>query len=182
MTDFPSDKFDVILADPPWHFASNSKANPGRNPMRHYPTMTVSEITALPVERIAAQSAILFLWVTVPFAHYAEEVITAWGFRPKSQLVWVKDRPGMGYWARNRHELLHIATRNAFPCPKPCMFPDSVIMGQQREHSRKPDAVQNVIDDRLPDYRKIELFARAPRAGWTVWGNETDRFPDRKAV
>jgi N6-adenosine-specific RNA methylase IME4 len=170
------DGWECIYADPPWHFASNSKAKPGRNAMRHYPTMTVPEIAAMPVKDIAAKDAILFLWITVPFAHYADEVIRALGFKPKSQVVWIKDRRGTGYWARNRHELLHIATRGKFPCPKPVLFPDSVIIGQQREHSRKPDAVHSVIDARLEHLRRLELFGRQTRPGWTVWGNETHRF------
>lgn len=168
--------WEVILADPPWHFASNSAAKPGRNARRHYQTMTVAEVAALPVREIAAPAALLLMWITVPFAHEAERVIRAWGFKPKSQVVWVKSRIGTGYWARNRHEMLHIATRGRFPCPRPALFPDSVIIGQQREHSRKPDAVHTTIDRRLPDLRRVELFARQPRPGWTVWGDETERF------
>jgi N6-adenosine-specific RNA methylase IME4 len=168
--------WQCILADPPWHFASNSKAKPGRNAMRHYPTMTVPEIAAMPVRDLAAKDAILFLWITVPFSHHADAVIRAWGFKPKSQVVWIKDRIGTGYWARNRHELLHIATRGKFPCPKPALFRDSVIIGQQRKHSRKPDAVHDTIDARLPNLRKLELFARQPRPNWTVWGNDTQKF------
>jgi N6-adenosine-specific RNA methylase IME4 len=172
----PSGPFDLILADPPWHFASNSAARPDRNARRHYPTMTVAEIAAMPVREIAAPAALLLLWVTVPFAHEADRVIRAWGFKPKSQVVWVKDRIATGYWARNRHELLHIATRGRFPCPRPALFPDSVIIGQQREHSRKPDRVHDVIDTRLGHLRRVEMFARQPRAGWESWGNDVARF------
>lgn len=177
----PAGPFDVILADPPWRFASNSAANPGRNVSRHYPTMTVEEICALPVASIAAPSALLLLWITVPLAHRAEEVVRAWGFRTKSQLVWVKDRIGTGYWARNQHEPLIVATRGRFPCPKPALFPSSVIPGVRREHSRKPEWPQEQIDRRLPDTRRLELFARRPREGWTVWGNETTKFDAGKA-
>lgn len=168
--------FDLVLADPPWRFSSNSIAKPGRDARRHYPTLTVEEIGALPVGQIAAPSALLLLWVTVPHFHRADEVVRAWGFRTKSQVVWVKDRIGTGFWARNRHELLLIATRGKFPCPKPALFRDSVISGQQREHSRKPDAVHETVDARLPHCRKLELFARQARPGWTVFGNETEKF------
>lgn len=175
-TPFPAGPFDLILADPPWAFASNSHANPGRNPRRHYPTMSLGEIASLPVSQIAAPSALLLMWVTVPIAHRAHDVMRAWGFEYKSQVVWIKDRIGMGYWARNRHELLYIGTCGDFPCPVPALFPDSVVVGQQREHSRKPDAVHDLLDARLGHLRRIELFARAPRAGWNVWGNQTEKF------
>ena len=168
----PAGPFDVIYADPPWRFASNSEAKPGRNARRHYPTMTVAEIAALPVREIAARDALLLMWITVPHAHRAAEVCAAWGFRPVSQVVWVKSRIGTGYWARNRHEVLHIATRGRFPCPRPALFPDSVIVAPTREHSRKPDEVRAVLDARLGHLRRVELFARTSAPGWTAWGNE----------
>ncbi len=170
--------WDVIYADPPWKFASNSAAKPGRNARRHYDCMTLAEICALPVKQIADRDALLLMWVTVPFAHMADEVVRAWGFRTKSQLVWIKDRIGTGYWARNKHELLIIATRGRFPCPRPALFPTSIIPGTQREHSRKPEWPQDQIDARLPAARKLELFARRPRAGWDVFGNQTDKFDE----
>ena len=169
--------FDVILADPPWLFASNSAAAPGRNARRHYPCMPVEQIAALPVAQLAAPSALLLMWITVPLAHRGFEVLQAWGFRYVSQAVWIKDRIGLGHWSRNRHELLYIAKRGRFPCPKPALFPDSVIMGQQREHSRKTDAVHRIIDERLPHMRRCELFARARRPGWEVaLSNEAEKF------
>ena len=174
----PPGGFDLILADPPWHFASNSAARPGRNARRHYPTMTVQQIAALPVAEIAAKPALLLMWITAPFLYHGTQVLDAWGFRYVSHAIWVKDRIGTGYWARNRHELLIIAKRGAFPCPKPALFPDSVIEGQQREHSRKPDAVHAIIDARLGHLRRLEMFARQPRPGWTVWGNETGKFTE----
>lgn len=176
MFDFAGQDFDVILADPPWSFSGNSAARPGRNVRRHYPTMTVAEIAAMPVREIAAPRALLLLWITVPHEHRANEVIEAWGFRAKSRLVWDKRRIGTGYWARNQHEPLIVATRGRFPCPRPALFPTSIIPGERREHSRKPEWVQDVVDARMPDARRIELFARRQREGWTCWGNDADRF------
>jgi len=177
----PAGPFDIILADPPWRFASNSAGKPGRNAIRHYDCLTVGEIAAMPVREIAAAQALLLLWVTVPFEHRANEVIEAWGFKAKSRIIWPKGRIGTGYWARNQHEPLIIATRGRFPCPRPALFPTSIIPGAQREHSRKPEWVQDQIDNRLPHCRKVELFGRRQRAGWTIWGNESDRFAEVSA-
>lgn len=168
--------WEVIYADPPWAFSSNSKARPGRNVRRHYTTMTVEQIAAMPVRAVAARQALLLLWITVPFEHRAGEVLDAWGFRAKSRLVWDKGRIATGYWARNRHEPCIIATRGRFPCPKPALFPTSIIPGARREHSRKPEWIPDILDDRLPLARKLELFARRQRENWTVWGNETEKF------
>ncbi len=126
--------FDIVLADPPWRFASNSKDRPGKNPMAHYECMALDEIKALPVREIAARDALLLLWVTVPFAQQAWGVMEAWGFRYVSQMVWPKERIGTGFWVRNRHEIVYVARRGRFPCPRPAPFPDSVIPGPQREH------------------------------------------------
>lgn len=170
--------WQIVVADPAWRFASNSKAKPGRNAMRHYDCMTVAEIAAMPIRYIVAQDALLLMWVTVPFSHMAYDVIEAWGFRPKSQLVWAKSRIATGYWARNQHELCIIARRGKFPCLRPALFPTSIIPGETREHSRKPEWVQDQIDARFPAAAKLELNARRQRAGWTVWGNETEKFEE----
>jgi N6-adenosine-specific RNA methylase IME4 len=171
--------FDVILADPPWRFTSNSAAKPGRNAMGHYSCMKLDEIAALPVREIAERDAILLLWVTVPFAELAFKVVSAWGFKYKSQLAWDKQRKGTGFWARNEHEPLYICTRGKFPCPRPSPFPYSVIRGQRREHSRKPDQLHADIERAFPGTRKLELFAREARPGWHAWGNQTDKFNEK---
>lgn len=174
-------KFDIIVADPPWKFSSNSKAKPGRNAMRHYPCMSDAEICALPVVQWAADNALLFLWTTAPMLARSLPVIGAWGFRYVSQLVWAKDRVGTGFWVRNRHEIVLVAKRGKFPCPSPAPFPDSIIAGAQREHSRKPETLQGRIDEVWPDAAKLEMFARRQRSGWTTWGNQTDLFEETSA-
>ena len=167
---------DIIVIDPPWKFSSNSKAKPGRNAMRHYPCMTDAEIEALPVAEWANKDALLFMWVTAPMLRRAIMIPEAWGFRYVSELVWAKDRIGTGFWVRNRHEPVLIYKRGKFPCPKPAPFADSVMSGQQREHSRKPEALQDRIDRVWPDAERLEVFARRPRGGWRVWGDEIDKF------
>lgn len=177
----PPGPYDIILADPPWKFSSNSAKKPGRNPMRHYPCMVDSEIAAMPVRDIAARDSLLLMWTTAPMLERSLDILPAWGFRYVSQLVWVKDRIGTGFWVRNRHEVVLIGKRGKFPCQRPAPFADSVIEGQQREHSRKPDALHRQIGAAWPEARKVELFAREERPGWDVWGNETGKFPGRAA-
>lgn len=171
-----SPPYSVILADPPWKFSSNSKSKPGRNAFRHYDCMTAAEIAALPVASIAARDAVLYLWVTVPFLEAGLAVLKAWGFAYKSNIAWDKERIGTGYWARNAHEHVLIGRRGVFPTPPPHARPASVIRGQRREHSRKPDQLHADIEAAWPDARRVELFARQRRSGWDCWGNETDKF------
>lgn len=176
MTDLPEGPFDIILADPPWRFSSNSEASPGRNAMGHYPCMRLSDIEAMPVREIAAKNALLYLWTTAPFAELAFRVVRAWGFTYKSQLVWPKCRIGTGFWVRNQHEPVYICRRGRFPCPRPAPHPSSILPGAQREHSRKPASLHEQIEAAYPGTRKLELFARSEREGWVSWGNETTKF------
>lgn len=181
----PGGPFDIIIADPPWNFASNSQKNPGRNARRHYDCMSLPDIQGLPVSEIASKDALLLLWVTVPHLENGLATARAWGFKYVSEIVWVKEKIGTGFWVRNRHEKVLICKRGRFPCPKPAPFPDSVIEGQQREHSRKPDRLHEMVDD-VPDWHawnKLEMFARQRRKHWVTWGDEPDRFtkPDPEA-
>ena len=117
-----------------------------------------------------ADPCVLFLWATVPLLPEAIRVVQAWGFDYKTHLVWVKDRaPGIGWWLWTHHELLLVASRgSALPIERV----DSVITATSAAHSRKPDEAYTAIDRMFPGVRKVECFARAPRPGWAVWGNE----------
>ncbi|HEY1878466.1 MAG TPA: MT-A70 family methyltransferase [Caulobacteraceae bacterium] len=169
----PADqRYGVIYADPPWSFTPYStETGMDRAADNHYPTMTVEAIAALPVP--AAEDAVLFLWATVPMLPEALAVMAAWGFAYKSHFVWVKDKVGTGYWSRNRHELLLIGTRGSVPAPAPGDQYESVISAARGEHSAKPFAFREMIDDLFPTLPRIELFARGESyVGWDAWGNE----------
>ncbi len=170
--------YPVILADPPWHFQNYEEAT-GLNgaTANHYPTMATEEICALPVRDMATADAVLFLWTTNPHLQDAFQVIEAWGFTYKTNIVWVKDKAGLGFIVRGQHELLIIATRGDIPAPLPAARPPSVITAPRREHSRKPDEAYDLVERMYPDLPKIELFARSRRPSWDVWGNQVPADP-----
>ncbi len=171
----PDGPFSIIIADPPWRFKTHSDKGRSRSPdgpLGHYQTMSTKDITDMQVPALSARDAVLYMWTTSPFLEISISVAAAWGFAYKSSMVWVKERIGTGYWARNRHETILICKRGRFPAPAPGLRPDSVIEGQQRGHSHKPDALHEIIEAAWPDKTKIELFARRHRSGWTTWGNQ----------
>lgn len=172
----PPGPFDVVYADPPWRFKTYSAKGKGRSAEKHYECMGVDDIIALDIESVAADNCVLYLWTTAPMLNIALKVMYEWGFDYKSCSVWVKDRIGTGYWFRNRHELLLVGSRGSGVAPKRGLAVDSVISGQQREHSRKPDRAREIIERYHPEARKLELFARTQAPGWTAWGNETEKF------
>lgn len=160
--------FNVILADPPWryeHVKTESRAIEN-----HYPTMALEEIVALEIP--AADDAVLFCWATSPKLAEAFEVLAGWGFTYRTCAVWVKDQIGMGYYVRQQHELLLIATRGELPTPAPANRPSSVISAPRGIHSAKPELVHDLIRRMYPEYPAVELFARQARDGWASWGNE----------
>jgi hypothetical protein len=113
-----SQLYAVIYADPPWRLEPWSRET-GLNKAadNHYPTMDLAAIKLLSVP--AAKDCVLFLWATVPMLVEALAVMDAWGFRYCSNVAWIKDRAGTGYWFRNQHELLLVGTKGNVPCPAP---------------------------------------------------------------
>ena len=175
MQPLPSGPFGAILADPPWAFRTYSKADvaPARG-AQPYSVMSLDDIKALPVADVAARDCLLFMWTVSHLQAEAMEVAKSWGFRPVSvAFVWDKSRMGMGYWTRQEVEICHLFKRGR---PKRLSRGvRSLIRAPRREHSRKPDEQYSRIES-LVGGPYLELFARQAWAGWTAWGNQTDRF------
>jgi N6-adenosine-specific RNA methylase IME4 len=163
--------YGVILADPPWQFEPYSReSGMDRAADNHYPTSPANEFLSLKPR--CAKDAVLFLWATVPMLPDALWLLEGWGFSYRSHLAWAKDRTGTGYWARNRHELLLIGTQGKVPAPAPGEQPESVIHAPAGRHSEKPAVFYEIIERMFPSLPKLEMFARAGRAGWDQWGAE----------
>ena len=186
---FPAKKFNVIYADPPWTFRTWSAEGKGRSPEQHYGCMSLADIRALPVSDIAADNCALFLWVTDPFLPEGLKLMEAWGFKYKTVAFnWSKMNKsappslwteadfftGLGYWTRANPELCLLGTKG-----KPKRVSKNVkrlVISPRREHSRKPDEVADRIVQLMGDLPRIELFARQSRQGWSIWGNDTEKF------
>lgn len=165
----PAGTYDLVYADPPWRYEAPGGETPElRAVERHYPTMTVEEIATLPVP--AAPDAACFLWATNPLLREGLEVLDAWGFTYRTNLAWVKDRIGMGYWVRGQHELLLIGRRGSFGPPAESLRPPSVLHAPRLEHSAKPEELYDLLESLYPNATRIEMFARAQRPGWDSWG------------
>jgi len=168
-------RYPIIYADPPWRYENPPIGDTNRSIENHYPTMDLADICALPVADIAAEDALLYLWATAPKLPECLKVIEAWGFEYRTHIVWVKDRIGTGYHARNQHELLLIAKRGEMPPPRPGEQPSSVIEAPRNQHSAKPSIFAETIERLYPGVGKIELFCRSPREGWASWGNQAQQ-------
>ena len=150
----PDGKYQVIYADPPWRYDFSQSES--REIENQYPTMDIEDICSLPVSGMADENCILFLWATNPKLREALRVVEAWGFEYKTNMVWVKDKIGMGYYVRQKHELLLIATKGDHMTPPPDKRPESVLCADRTKHSKKPLEFYDLLDGMYPDTKKIE--------------------------
>lgn len=175
-------KYKIIYADPPWSYKVWS--GKGKTAANHYSLMNIDDICNLPIQDLADDDCILFLWATPPCLQEAFKVIEAWGFKYKTVgFTWVKRNKkerswfwGLGYWTRANAELCLIATKGS---PKRIGSDvHQIIETSTGEHSRKPQEARDRIVRLMGDVPRIELFARERNElfdeykGWDVWGNE----------
>jgi N6-adenosine-specific RNA methylase IME4 len=178
MIPFPDKKYNIIYADPAWSFKTYSDKGKGRSPDKHYSVMSLQDIKNLPIQDIADDDCILFLWVTFPLLKDGFEVIDAWGFKYKTVAFnWVKKNKkkdswfwGLGYWTRANAELCLLATKGNIKRQSASVH--QVIDTPIERHSKKPDIVRDKIVELMGDLPRIELFARETADGWDSWGNE----------
>ena len=169
----PTAKYRVIYADPPWSY--NDKCDAGSvqsgGAEKHYPSMTIAELCALPIKSIVEPDAVLFLWVTSPLLFECAPIIEAWGFKYKTSFVWDKVKHNMGHYNSVRHEFLLICTRGSCTPDVVKLF-DSVQSIERTKHSAKPAEFREIIETLYPHGKRLELFARESNKGWEVYGNQ----------
>lgn len=175
-------RFKTIMADPPWQFINRTgKMAPEHRRLSRYSTMTLAQISALPVAQVADTPAHLYLWVPNALLPEGLAVMQAWGFSYKSNIVWHKvrkdggsDGRGVGFYFRNVTELLLFGVRgkNARTLA-PGRTQVNMLQTRKREHSRKPDEQYDLIESCSPG-PYLELFGRGVRKPWNIWGNQAD--------
>ncbi|MCE2575527.1 MT-A70 family methyltransferase [Komagataeibacter sp. FNDCR2] len=184
LADVGMGKARTILADPPWQFTNRTgKVAPEHRRLTRYETMTLDDICALPVAQAAAETAHLYLWVPNALLPDGLRVMSEWGFTYKSNIIWHKirkdggsDGRGVGFYFRNVTEILLFGVRgkNARTLA-PGRTQVNYLATRKREHSRKPDEQYDLIESCSPG-PYLEMFARGPRQGWSVWGNQAENY------
>jgi N6-adenosine-specific RNA methylase IME4 len=181
---WPTGQWDVIAADPPWdHYGSPTKwAAAGKE----YPLIRDEDMMKLPVPDLMHRESVLFLWATGPRLDFALDCLHAWHLWYRGvAFVWVKTKQnGAPIGAQGvrpsivkpttEFVLAASKTKRGRPMPVADESVRQVVMAPKREHSRKPDEVQERIELLYPHATRLELFARRPRPGWDAFGNELD--------
>lgn len=180
-------QFAAILADPPWRFQNRTgKMAPEHRRLRRYQTMSLEEICAMPVAAHVAERSHLYLWTPNALLPWGLEVMRAWGFSYKTNLVWYKvrkdggpDGRGVGFYFRNVTELVLFGVRGRMRTLKPGRTQVNLFATRKEEHSRKPASLYQLIEGCSPG-PYLELFARERVADWTQWGDELDSYLQRR--
>lgn len=180
-------RFATVLADPPWQFQNRTgKVAPEHRRLSRYGTMDLQAIMDLPVSKLSADTSHLYLWVPNALLPDGLKVLEAWGYTYKSNIVWRKirkdggsDGRGVGFYFRNVTELVlfGVKGKNARTL-QPGRTQVNFLETRKREHSRKPDEFYDIVESCSPG-PFLEMFARGPREGWSVWGNQAEEYyPD----
>lgn len=182
----PSEKYDVIYADPPWDYggkmqydkSSVSKDKIDLNKKIFissasfiYPTLKTSELKKLNVASIANEDCLLFMWTSSPHLQQAIELGVAWGFDYKTvAFVWDKMSHNPGQYTLSNCELCLVFKRGKIPKPRGARNIQQLVRAPRQAHSVKPQQVMDDITKMFPKQRRIELFARRKVDGWDAWG------------
>lgn len=180
-------KFSTVLADPPWQFQNRTgKVAPEHKRLSRYPTLSLNQIKEIPVDEVTEDRAHLYLWVPNALLKEGLEVMEAWGFKYKTNLIWYKirkdggpDRRGVGFYFRNVTEVILFGVKGKnIRTLQPGRSQENIISSRKREHSRKPDEQYKLIEScSWGPY--LEMFSRGTRSNWACWGNQTEEyFPD----
>jgi N6-adenosine-specific RNA methylase IME4 len=181
--------YGTILVDPPWRFQNRTgKMAPEHKRLKRYETMGTAGIMALPVGDFAAAKSHLYLWTPNAFIAEALQIMAAWGFTYKTNIVWLKvrkdgepDGRGVGFYFRNVTELILFGVRGRLRTLDPGRSQVNCIVTRKEEHSKKPDEQYEIIRACSPG-PYLELFARRKMAGWTSWGDQAETYEDDRPL
>jgi len=174
--------YTVLYGDPCWRYENNGRGAA----TKHYSTMSLDELSALPVADLAARDAVLFLWATWPTLPDAFALMKAWGFQYKNcGFLWAKTNKkkptpfvGLGHWTRGNTEPCLLGVRGKperlDAAVQQLVLGEELVVAPVGRHSEKPAEVRDRILKLMGDQPAVELFARTQVSGWDSWGNEVE--------
>ena len=168
-----NETFRVIYADPAWSYNDKQDTPQLGGASKHYDTMSIAELSKLPVNKISEKNSILFLWVTSPLLEDAFKVVSSWGFKYKTSFIWDKVKHNMGHYNSVRHEILLVCTKGSCTPDNKVLYNSVQRIERNNNHSEKPIEFLNIIDDLYSYGNKLEMFCRTiKKEKWYGWGNE----------
>jgi N6-adenosine-specific RNA methylase IME4 len=175
--------YGTILIDPPWRFQNRTgKVAPEHLRLNRYSTLSLEDMKKLPVGELGATSSHLYMWCPNALLPDGLELMKAWGYSYKTNLIWYKvrkdggpDGRGVGFYFRNVTEVVLFGIKGKLRTLPPARSQTNIIVQRKREHSKKPDEQYQLIEDCSPGPH-LELFARERQPGWDAWGDQVDTY------
>ena len=172
-------KFSIVYADPPWDYKGQTQMGLGGvssgGAISHYSTLKLEDLKRLDVPSLCEKDCLLFMWSSSPHLDQAIDLMKSWGFSWATVgFVWDKQRVNPGFYTMSQVELCLIGKRGKIPQPRGARNVRQFISDLRGEHSAKPAAVRERIEEMFPTQSKIELFARQATPGWSVWGDQVE--------
>lgn len=169
--EFPVKKYHCIVIDPPWPVKKiEREERPKQGAELDYPTMTLEQIEALPIQDFANQDGChLYLWVTQKYLPDGLQLVEHWGFKYQCLMTWVKPTGMTPYsWMYNTEHVIFARCGNL---PLNRMGLKLSFEAPITHHSEKPDIFYERVIEASPN-KRLDMFARKERDGFDVWGNE----------
>ena len=184
--DLPEKRYDIIYADPPWDYGGKMQFDKSSKSAAEidlgkkifisaanfkYPTVKTKDLKKIPIDEIANDDCLLFMWVTNPHLAQGIELGNAWGFEYKT-VAFVRNKMvhNPGQYTMSYCELCLVFKRGRIPRPRGARNIKQLVEEKRTKHSKKPKVILENIDKMFPSQSKIELFAREKPEGWDVWG------------
>jgi N6-adenosine-specific RNA methylase IME4 len=172
----PNKKYNIIYADPPWEVkAGPDWGSSGKSKDLKYPTMSIDEISSMPVNEICHNDCHLYLWTINKYIEQSYHVARSWGFKPICLLTWIKNPHGIGLGGAFIQTTEHLLFCRKGILRSKKRIDTTWFEHKRLTHSEKPHFFRELITSVSGDLPRIELFARNEFPGWDAWGNEINK-------
>jgi len=163
-------QYRTIVIDPPWPIQKIIREERPLQDRFAYRTMTLEEITKIPIGKLAYQDGChIYLWTTHKFLPASLELFKTWGVKYQCLMTWVKNVGITPFsWMYSTEHVLFGRVGNLALLRNGLRLDFSARV---TEHSAKPDIFYERVIEASPEPR-LEMFARKQRDGFEVWGDE----------
>lgn len=162
--------FQTIVIDPAWDYSEEGDNDAFGKIKPNYHTMSIDEIEALPIPKIADGNCHLYIWITNRTFQKGFRLFNAWGFRYITCLTWIKPHYGVGNYFRSQTEHVMFGVKGQQSLKRHDV--GTWFEAPCKKHSEKPDEFYRLVEScSYAPY--IDIFGRREREGWSVWGENS---------
>jgi N6-adenosine-specific RNA methylase IME4 len=168
----PTDKFQVMVIDPPWQMEKIKRDVAPEQVDFDYPTMDIEQIKALPLLKdFADNDCHVFLWTTHKHLPYAFDILTQWGVKYVFTMVWHKNGGFQPFNLPQYNNEFCLYGKIGNPQFLDTKAFNTCFNADRTKHSEKPKEFYDLLN-RITGGRRLDVFNRRKIEGFIGWGNE----------